>query len=321
MTTISDIAKKAKVAKSTVSLVINNTGYVSEQTKEKVLAAIEELNYVPNSLARNLSLQKSGMVGIMVPDIANPFFAEFIKYVENELYIRGYKTLICNTSGSVEREQDYINMLQRKFMDGLIIGQYELPSGYYTDLNCPMVSLDRQVGDQVPIIRSNHEMSSELIVDEIVRNGCRKVVMFLGTIVKNNTSAKRHNLIKENLEKRKIEVLTIATDMPYHLEQMIGELFEKNKIDGVIGADLYVMACLKEAYRRGKSIPEDFCAIAYDGTFLTEANTLPITTIVQPIQELAKQAVIVLQKIIAGEKPEKQEFIIDVQLQHRATTK
>ena len=111
MATIGDIAQKAEVAKSTVSLVLNNTGYVSKQTREKVMAAIQELNYVPNSLARNLSLQKSGIVGVMVPDIANPFFSEFIKYVENELHILGYKTLICNTSGNEERERDYISML------------------------------------------------------------------------------------------------------------------------------------------------------------------------------------------------------------------
>ena len=145
MATIGDIAQKAEVAKSTVSLVLNNTGYVSKQTREKVMAAIQELNYVPNSLARNLSLQKSGIVGVMVPDIANPFFSEFIKYVENELHILGYKTLICNTSGNEERERDYISMLQRKFMDGLIVGQYELSSDHYTDLKCPIVSLDRKI--------------------------------------------------------------------------------------------------------------------------------------------------------------------------------
>lgn len=321
MATIGDIAQKAEVAKSTVSLVLNNTGYVSKQTREKVMAAIQELNYVPNSLARNLSLQKSGIVGVMVPDIANPFFSEFIKYVENELHILGYKTLICNTSGNEERERDYISMLQRKFMDGLIVGQYELSSDHYTDLKCPIVSLDRKIGPDVPIIRSNHEMASHLIVEEILRNKCQKVLMFLGTTVQNNTSMKRHELIKENLEKQAVEVLTIETDTPYHLDQLIEDVLKKNDIDGAVGADLYIMECLKAVFRSGKKIPEEFCAIAYDGTFVTEVNTLPVTTIVQPIQELAKQAVSVLGRMMIGEWEDKHEIIIDVQLKHRDTTK
>lgn len=320
MATIADIAKKANVAKSTVSLVINNTGYVSDETRARVNAAIKELNYVPNSLARNLSLRKSNIVGVMVPDIANPFFADFIKYVENELYFLGYKTLICNTSGSKEREEDYLDMLRRKFMDGLIIGQYELPASRYTELNRPMVSLDRMVGEKIPIIRSDHEKSSRLIVDEIVRNGCRRVVIFCGTSLENNPSIQRHERIREQLEKKDIEVLSIITDTPYHLEKTVKRLFEDYKIDGVVGADLYVMECMKEAYERGIAIPEEFCAVAFDGTYLTEVNMLPITTIVQPIEKLAWKSVNILKKLMENQTVEQKEYIIDVQINMRKTT-
>ncbi|MBC5689911.1 LacI family DNA-binding transcriptional regulator [Mediterraneibacter sp. NSJ-55] len=321
MATIADIAKKAKVAKSTVSLVINNTGYVSEETRKKVNEAIAELNYVPNILARNLSLRKSNLVGIMVPDIANPFFSEFIKAAENELYLKGYKTLICNTLRSVEREKDYLDMLQRKFMDGLIIGQYELPATCYTQVQCPMVSLDRKVGGEIPIIRSNHEMSSEIIVKEILRNKCRRVVIFAGNATENNPSIKRHNLIEKYLEKYGVEVHTVVTDTPYHLEKIIKDLFDMQTFDGVIGADLYVMECLQEAYRRNIKIPTQFCAIAYDGTYITEVNMLPITTIIQPVNEMAKEAVNILIKLMREEKVEKEEYIIDVKLDIRETTR
>ena len=114
MTTISDIAKKAKVAKSTVSLVINNTGYVSEQTKEKVLAAIEELNYVPNSLARNLSLQKSGMVGVMVPDIANPFLINLFGRAKRFCFPRFSKARDLFATFSVARKSRRTKAIHKK---------------------------------------------------------------------------------------------------------------------------------------------------------------------------------------------------------------
>ena len=99
MTSIGDVAKLAGVSRSTVSLVCNNKGYVSEETRKKIEKAMKELNYIPSELGRNLKMQKSGIVGIIVPDIAHPFFSTFIKYAEKELYSRGYKALVCGTAG------------------------------------------------------------------------------------------------------------------------------------------------------------------------------------------------------------------------------
>ena len=99
MASINDVAKKANVAKSTVSLVVNNSGYVSAKTRAKVEEAMRELNYVPSQLAKNLSSRRSNIVGIVMPDVMHPFFATFIKYAELKLFHYGYMTMVCGTIG------------------------------------------------------------------------------------------------------------------------------------------------------------------------------------------------------------------------------
>lgn len=98
MANIKDVAKRANVAPSTVSLVLNNTGYVSQKTREKVEEAMRELDYKPNELARNLSRNKTNIIGIIVPSLNHPFFSTFIRYAERHLYQLGYKTMVCGTA-------------------------------------------------------------------------------------------------------------------------------------------------------------------------------------------------------------------------------
>ena len=99
------MAKKANVAKSTVSLVLNQSGYVSAETRARVEQAIKELNYTPRQLGRNLSRNRTGLIGVIIPDVSHPFFGSFVKYVEEALYQKGYKTMLCATMEKENMEQ------------------------------------------------------------------------------------------------------------------------------------------------------------------------------------------------------------------------
>ena len=105
MASIKDVAKRAQVAKSTVSLVVNQTGYVSDETRAKVEQAIQELNYTPSQLGRNLSKNRTNLIGISIPDVSHPFFGTLVKYIEEALYQKGYKTMLCATVEKVNMEQ------------------------------------------------------------------------------------------------------------------------------------------------------------------------------------------------------------------------
>ena len=108
MATIQDVAKHAQVGVGTVSRVLSGKGYVKAETRQKIQASIEELNYTPNEMARNLFFQKSGIVAVIVPEVAHPFFAQFVNAAEMVLCEKGYQTMICNTYYEQNYEQRYL---------------------------------------------------------------------------------------------------------------------------------------------------------------------------------------------------------------------
>ena len=126
MAGIKDVAKRAGVGVGTVSRMLNDSGYVAEETREKIEVAMRELNYTPNELARNLYHKRSGIIAVLVPNVSNPFFTEFVDFAEAELYEAGYKMMICNTVKARNAELEYLDMLNRHIVDGVITGVHSL---------------------------------------------------------------------------------------------------------------------------------------------------------------------------------------------------
>ncbi len=121
---IEDVAKLAGVSPTTVSRVLNNRGYISEKTKTKVEAAMQELNYFPNDVARSLFNKRSHLIGLILPTTANPFFGELTFHIENYCAANGYKVLLCNSLNQVDKEERYLEMLLRNQVDGIIVGTH-----------------------------------------------------------------------------------------------------------------------------------------------------------------------------------------------------
>ena len=126
MAGIQDVAKKAGVSIGTVSRVLNQSGYASEKARKKVEQAVRELQYKPNELARNLLKKQSNIVAIIVPDISSAFFAQLVSVCELELREAGYKTMICNTNGDRSQEKEYLEMLNRNLVDGILTCTHSL---------------------------------------------------------------------------------------------------------------------------------------------------------------------------------------------------
>src|SRR5512136_1403400 len=121
MLSVKDVAELAGVSVGTVSRVINNNLTVKPDTREKVLAAIETLHYVPNEVARNFKMQKSMIVALLLPDIAHPFFSELTSYIEDELDAQNYKMILCNSKGKPQKEQYYYDILSQNKVAGIIV--------------------------------------------------------------------------------------------------------------------------------------------------------------------------------------------------------
>lgn len=325
MASINDVAKKAKVAKSTVSLVVNHSGYVSAKTREKVEQAMKELNYVPSQLAKNLSSKHSNIVGIVMPDIMHPFFSTFIKYAELRLYHYGYMTMVCSTVGREQVEEKYLDMLDRKAMDGIIMGAHTLDIERYKKTKQPIVTLDRFIGEHIPVISANHRQAAEKTVEILLKNHCKKVVQLVGTLIlvkaENDYSICCKELcIQHGIKIHPVEIgyNAFTAERYEKAAQMVFDLYPD--ADAIIGVDMAMMACLSIAIKKQIQVPEQLKLIAFDGTYVTRMGDRTLTAICQPIEALAKQSVDTIVSMIEGKTVEEKEIILDVSVQQGDTT-
>jgi LacI family sucrose operon transcriptional repressor len=268
---------------------------VSVATRKKVEDAMAELAYVPNQLAKNLSSQRSNLVGVVIPDIIHPFFSLFVKHIENFLYERGYMTMVCSTLGREKVEQKYLEWLNRHTMDGIIMGVHTLDVAEYQATMRPIVSLDRFLSDEIPMISSDHAQAAQLAVEMLRKNNCRNVVQFMGSgkvkIGAENfvLECKRlFNHADETMITHVMPTNTFALDDYFATAK---EAFEKYPdVDAFIGSDMAITQCLKLAEQHYVDVPAKLKLIAYDGTQVTRIGPKQISAIVQPIEQLAQSA-------------------------------
>ena len=260
-----DVAQRAGVGVGTVSRVINDSGYVSADTRKKIERAIEELGYTPNELARNLFRNRTGIIGVLIPDLDHPFFSAFARETELSLYKLGYKTMICNTVGSSNRERDYLNMLDRNMVDGIITGAHTLHKTEYANRKHTIVALDQDFGPEIPIIGSDHLYGGKLAAEIMIKNGCKRIIQITG-IAPNVAANDRHTVFEESLKAHGIEVLNIEMEWNKFDHQSYWdaakEAIEKYPdADGVFAADQPALCYMHLAIQAGKRVPEDLKAV------------------------------------------------------------
>lgn len=324
---IQDVAKRANVGVGTVSRVINESGYVSPETRQKVLRIIEEMNYMPNELARNLFHKSTHTIAVIVPDISNPFYATMVNEIEKELRKNGYKTLLCNTSGEKTNEQTYLDMLQRNMVDGILTGTHSLNSKLYEAINGPVVAFDTPIlAEGIPVITVNHREGGRLAAQALLDAGCRHVVQFRDAVSKKFPYFERHEEFYRVMEENHVPCENFLTDWdqfdPNYYKKIVSECLKKYPdVDGFFGTDSIALYCAKWAQQEGKRIPQDVKIVAYDGTYILDSYYPTITSVVQPIDQLAQAGVNLLLSIINGEKPESMEIKLEVKLSHAMSTK
>lgn len=320
MASISDVAKLAGVSKSTVSLVCNNKGYVSPETREKIERAMAELHYTPSALGRNLKLRSSGIIGIIVPDISHPFFSTFLKYAEKSLYRRGYKTMVCGTAGRQDVEEAYLQMLERRTMDGIIMGAHSQKVERYLQTDRPIVALDRFLSEDIPVVRSNKAQIAEAAAKLLLARGRKQVVQLVSSYTVANFELEKDETFARLMSEGGAQVTDVSVGYNAFTEEQYAlaaqRLFRRcPEVDGIVGTDLAVLACMAEARRRGLKVPEQISMVAIDGTYVTRTGGMTLTAIVQPMEAMAEQAVDLVLQLVEGkaEKPACPTFPVTVQ--------
>lgn len=296
MASIREVARLAHVAPSTVSRALNGSGYVAEETKEKIRNAVEALDYVPNQWIRNLYRKKTGIIGVMTPEIIHPYFSALWSFMELEFNRYGYNMMLCNTSGRKEIEREYLDTLERNLFDGMIIGAAFLPDEYYVNIKKPILSLDRIIPG-IPLVTSDHAQGGKIAAEKLLQKGCRNVLQLMDPAAGEVASSKAGAVLITELQEAGCHVVTekfLWNDVIDYQKSMkrSQEILDAHPdIDGIMANDLCASAFLKTAAARGICVPEQLKIIAYDGTYITDFNYRALAAIQQDVSQLAKEAV------------------------------
>ncbi|WP_070000071.1 LacI family DNA-binding transcriptional regulator [Cellulosilyticum sp. I15G10I2] len=332
-TTIKDIAQKANVSVGTVSKILNKKdGHISDETRQKVMATAKELNYTPNTLARSLVTRQTKTIGLILPDISNPFFPELARGAEDKASEAGYSIMYCNTDDDMKKEDKYIQMLTEKMVDGIIITQStarKMTSEKLQSVTTPIVLIDRDVegeGIRGKVLVDNL-MGAYEAMKHLILKGHKKIVFVAGPLTSNTTKARLEGY------KKALKEFKIPFNQNYILEgqyksewgfNAVKQLFEKDyDFDAVFcGNDLIAISVVRALKDAGKLIPQNIAVIGYDDIPMASLIEPPLTTVRQPIYEMGYHAAEMLVDIIENpnEDIEERSVLLDTQLIIRKTT-
>lgn len=301
---LSDVAKRAGVSPTTVSRVLNNRGYLSQQTKDRVALAIEELQYRPNEVARALLGQRTRIVGVILPMVSLPFFGEIAVSIEHALAERGYRTLLCNSMGRSEAERDYLQQLEGNRVDGIISGAHNDTIPEYATTRLPVVTIDRELAAHIPNVRADNRAGGRLATELLLRRGSRKPALFTSTPgPRNLREAGYRDMLAEAGMDPLIVAVKFGTPEPERTALIRAALENLPEgVDGIFATD-DLTACTVADWARstGRRIPEDLRVVGFDGTSAIRTAVPWLSTVQQPIAQISRTAVeMLLERIEEG---------------------
>jgi len=338
--TIIDIAALAGVAPMTVSRVINESGYVSQAMREKVMRAVKELNYHPNGLARSLKRQRTHVVGILLPDIANPFSAELASSIQEVLLEGSYSSFISTSERSTAREQAALRALFDHRVDGIIVATRETKLGNeallrLTERGLPVVVVGRALNHpRVDRVTADHWKGGYDAVEHLISLGHRRIA-FIGVTLVNGAGLRRFQGYLDALRENNLPVLDeliVGTDeagaSPGYSTQADGyegmrRLLALAEPPTAVFArnDFTAIGAMCAARDAGLRMPEDLAMVGFDNVPLAAYTAPPLTTVDQPTAEQGRHAARLLLDRIEGQPAlERREVCLDCRLIIRQST-
>ena len=324
MTTIMDVAKLAKVSKTSVSRYLNgqNVGHMSEETKERIIAAIKELDYQPNSIARSLKQKSTKVIGLVVNDIRG---------IEMELKNSGYNLLVCNSDTNVEMELQCLKMLEKRQIDGVILIGMNMPVSHIEKIRTefPIVLMERDPGKtNLDSVQIDNKVGAYEAVKHLIERGHQRIAHITGPFI-STMAMERKESYEECLKDYGIEVWPqFIVSGNYKLESgyagMQALMALREKPTAVFCANDYMaMGALRFLMEHNYKVPQDVALVGYDDIMVSKMVTPSLTTVRQPVWELAGVATRLLLERIKekGQKEHKgQKVIMQSELVIRASS-
>jgi LacI family transcriptional regulator len=308
--TIYDVARLAGVSAATVSRTLNGTGHVAASRRLAVEAAVEQLGYRPNTIARSLATRSTRTVALLLPDITNPFYAELVSGVHALTLEREYTMLLCTTGLDPEQEERYLRVLRAKHVDGALVeGLVLAPEriAQFVHDGFPIVCLDRDVdSSSVPLVQVDNREGGRIATEHLLALGHRRIAYVAGT--PSRTSEERMLGYRAALAAAGLGAQSLVVTGGYTEEggdRAVRELLAADTPPTAVFAanDLSAIGAMSAVVESGRNVPNDVSIVGFDDIRLARYTTPPLTTVHQPASAIARHAADVLLGMIGGREP------------------
>ena len=297
MATLKDVARETGLTVSTVSRVLNNRGYISKEAREKVYAAMKKLNYQPNELARSLSKQTTNTIGVILPYIDHPYFARVLSCLETAAFMNGYRLVVFNSNHRDDKEQQYLEMCKGIRVAGVILCSGSVREQYVEELGVPLVALERSQEGCVAVIECDNRQGGRLAAKHLSEKGCRTVAYLGSDEILPASEEEREKgfleiCVREGLACIEPERERADGSRMGCKESIERLLTEHPEVDGIFaGNDVAASWVIQICGKKGIQIPQQLKVVGFDDSMVCTLTSPEITTVHQPIPEMASLAV------------------------------
>ncbi len=314
MATIKDVAKLANVSVTTVSRVINNNGYVHEDTRKNITNAINELNYMPNIFSDGLSKENLNTIGIIINNVSTTTSSKLLEVIEYYCKKNNYKTIIAITRDSISFENYYYDLFSKYNVSGIIIVDVPSSISKFISLGKPIVSINNYINENISSVCVNNVNGAIQAVNELIQNNCRDVLIIKFTDDNDKVSSFIEQIELNNINYNILSISQINKEELYNF-------LLSNKFDSIYAtSDLIAISIISLLQKMNISIPDDCCIIGYDNSTFSNIISPTLSTINYPVDILASKAFNLLQKHINNNDLNTIHEIIDIELIKRETT-
>ena len=331
MTTIKDIARIANVSKSTVSRVVSNTGFVKQETRDKIEKVMTDLNYRPNMFAKGMRTNRSQSIGILFPDFSNSFFSEWYEIVDKLAREKGYLNYICITDPKGETEEKRLEDLLARNIDGIIFFSYCKNLKFWQELSkisetTPLICCDSMFeGTGLSYIYADGEKGTYDAVNYLINNGRKRIAYIKGqspfAVVEKRFKGYCKALKNHNLDS--IPELVFAGNFKKDSGIKAAEKFMKleDPPDAIVAStDDMAIGVIEWLTKNNVNVPEDVAVFGYNNQKITQQSNPPLSTVALPINRMAEMAVNSLVNLIENKPEHPIQYVFNCELIIREST-
>ncbi|MGI8485611.1 MAG: LacI family DNA-binding transcriptional regulator [Thermomicrobiales bacterium] len=322
---IKDVARLAEVSSATVSRVLNNDRGVSDGRRQRVVEAIRELGYQPNRVARSLRRQYTDTIGVVVSDIENPHFTQAVRVVEDAAFERGYRVLLCNTDETPAKQSSYLEMLAAERVLGVVIAPADpadVTISHLLDLDIPIVAFDREALDpRADAVTADNVAAGRRATEHLLERG-HTCIGFVAGRPDIQTGIDRLRGFELAMEHRGLPAHSVIGMFRMHEAQMATQqlLAAHPELTAlVVGNNLMTVGTLRALKAAGRRVPAEISLVQIDDPFWAELVEPPLTSLAQPVRQMAQAAADLLLQRISRERTVSKHIVFQFELQERAS--